>query len=246
MTTTRDPGPRPHPRPTATFPSPGRYPAGGAARPAQLVDPERLLDELCEQFETRYDALIDEAIAAHGWALQAAPALHCRPRLAYTVGLTAYDRHPELIITGLRSHVAARILNVLCDHVRDGQRLGTRQQCADFPGWPRLALLDVDPDNSGDLLVAANRRYQPTDGPPVDALQVIWCDPAGNLPWEPGWVLPRDAQPVLHYPLDPFTGLDDEDDDDREDETGPGVEGRRPRGALDEEDDVTPPPVRIG
>ncbi|MBL7490880.1 DUF4262 domain-containing protein [Frankia sp. AgB1.9] len=246
MTTTRDPGPRPHPRPTTTFPSPERRPAGGAGRPVQLVDPERLLDELCEQFETRYDALIDEAIAIHGWALQTAPAHHGRPRLAYTVGLTAHDGHPELIITGLRSNVAARILNVLCDHVRDGQRLGTRQQCADFPGWPRLALLDVDPDNSADLLVAANRRYQPTDGPPVDALQVVWCDPAGNLPWEPGWVLPQDAQPVLHYPLDPFVDLDDEDDEEREDETGPGVEGRRDSLHGEQEDDVTPPPIRIG
>jgi hypothetical protein len=218
MTTTRDPGPQPHPTPTTTIPSPGRYPAASAPPAAQLVTPDRLLDDLCAQFETRYDALISETIATHGWALQTVPALHRRPRFAYTVGLTGHDGHPELVITGLRASVATRILNVLCGHVRDGQRLGTRQQCADFPGWPRLALLDVDPDNSGDLLVAANRRYQPPDGIPVDALQVIWCDPAGHLPWEPGWLLPYDAQPVLHYPLDPFADLDDEEDDEEPDD----------------------------
>jgi len=213
MASTRDPGPRTHPHLT-TIPGPRQHTDGAAAPPAQLVSPDNLLDELCAQFERRFDALIGAAVETQGWALQSVAAMHGRPRFTYTVGLTAHDQHPELVIVGLRLGAAAEILNVLGEHVRDGQRLATHQQCADFPGWPRLALLDVDPDNSADLLVGANRRYRAADGPPVDALQVIWCDPAGNLPWEPGWVLPYDAQPILHYPLDPFADFDNPDDRD--------------------------------
>ncbi|WP_081437972.1 DUF4262 domain-containing protein [Pseudofrankia asymbiotica] len=211
--------------------TPGATPPGG---PDRLIDTEHELDRLCDQFEQRYTALLNTTITEQGWALQGVGADPCLPRHVYTIGLTAYD-HPELVVVGLRTQPAAHLLNTLGEQVRAGTRLTSRHQCTDFPGWPRLALLDVDPGTSADLLTFANRRYQTPDGPPVDALQIVWCDPAGHFPWEPGWALPHDTQPILYYPLDPFAALDDEDEPDHAHPTAPG---REHPGHDDGEDDT--------
>ncbi|MBL7502597.1 DUF4262 domain-containing protein [Frankia sp. CNm7] len=207
MTSNRGPRTRP-PQPHRATTGPTRGPAAG-----RLLDTTHVLDNLCDQFQRRYDTLLDTTIARHGWALQGVDSEPAAPGYLYTVGLHAFDHHPELVVIGLRVHAAATLLNTLGDQIRAGHRLATRHQCADFPGWPRLALLDVDPGNCAALLPAANRRYQTPDGPPVDALQVIWCDPLGHLPWEPGWALPHTAQPVLHFPHDDFPDPGDHTDD---------------------------------
>jgi len=180
--------------------------------PDRLIDTDRELDSLCEQFQLRYAHLLDAAIAEHGWALHSVDGEPGIPGYLYTVGLCRYDHHPELVVTGLRARPAAHLLNTLGDQIHAGTRLTSGRQCTDFPSWPRLALLDVDPDASDELLHFANRRYQTPDSPPIDALQVIWSDPAGHLPWEPGWVLPHDSQPILHYAHDPFATPDQDDD----------------------------------
>jgi hypothetical protein len=208
-------GPRTRPRTTLTIV--GTTTSHHHTRPAPNDNPARLLDtdhelnRLCDQFQQRYATLVDTTITEHGWALQSVPGDPCLPRHLYTIGLTDHD-HPELVIVGLRTPPAVRLLDALGEQVRAGARLTSRRQCTDLPDWPRLALLDVDPGVSAELLTLANRRYQTPDGPPVDALQVVWCDPTGHLPWDPGWVLPHDTQPILYHPLDPFGPLDDEDD----------------------------------
>ena len=203
MTSNRGPGTRPPREPASGH--------GGA--PSRLVDLGPALDHLRARFRQRTDAEVAATITAHGWALHATDGQADVPGFVHTVGLSAYEDHPELIVIGLRTRAAADLLDVLGEQVRAGERLHDRRQCTDFPGWPRIALLEVDPDASGSLLATANRRYQTPDGPPVRALQVVWCDPTGALPWEPRWVLPRRCQPLAHVAYDPFA-LDEDDEDD--------------------------------
>jgi hypothetical protein len=227
MTSNRGPGTRP-PR------EHDRGPGGLRGTPARLVDLGPEVDHLCTRFRQRADAEVAATIAAHGWALHAIDGEADVPGFVHTIGLSAFDEHPELLVIGLRSGAAAALLDVLGEQVRAGDRLRDRRQCTDFPGWPRIALLEVDPDASAALLTSANRRYQPPDGPPVRALQVVWCDPTGAMPWEPGWVLPRHGQPLAHVPYDPFA--DDEEDDVldwlRDEFEGLADKGRQPEDAA--------------
>jgi hypothetical protein len=176
-------------------------PAEFAHAVRRVVDLTAEAERMRDEFRERADAQTTSTITAHGWALQAADSDDGLPGVVHTVGLSAYGHHPELLVIGLRIHAAARLLDALAEEVRAGHRLPVLCACTDVPGWPRIALIEADPNASAALLESANRRYQDQDGPPVRALQVVWCDPGGSLPWEPGWMLPGHAQPLVRPPF---------------------------------------------
>jgi hypothetical protein len=135
-----------------------------------------------------------DTIADHGWAVQAVLGEGVAdPPYAYTIGLSTFDRHPELMIVGLPEREAGRMLNLLGERVRGGERLRAGQLVADVPSRGPLMLLEVTVEASDELLCYANHWYQDEDGPPVRAFQVVWSDD-GHLPWEEGWSLPDYAQ----------------------------------------------------
>jgi hypothetical protein len=130
-------------------------------------------------------------IEKHGWAVQSVLGgdLPSDPPFSYTVGLTALG-HPELILIGMPSQYAQRILNSLGEEVRKGHTYLANTTTADAtdPSAP-VALIEVgDPS----MLLVAVELYQQ-----VDALQVIWPDPKGRLPWDDGYPNPAWAQPFL-------------------------------------------------
>ncbi|PJJ53733.1 uncharacterized protein DUF4262 [Mumia flava] len=88
----------------------------------------------------------------------------------YTVGLTRYDGHPELIVCGLRAEPAARILNQLGDEVREGRRFVHGDEIAlSAPYRGRL----IDVADSSRELIWANVLYQPgTSADPGAAARV--------------------------------------------------------------------------
>jgi hypothetical protein len=131
---------------------------------------------MMEDYLHRVAAIVRE----HGWAVQGVHGGTESPPFAYTVGLTNFDRHPELVIFGVDHDTAAAILNELSGRVQAGERLtaGQRLEGLVEAAYPMVLLAVHDP--ASHLAVACRLL-----GDELTALQVVWPDPAGRFPWEP-------------------------------------------------------------
>lgn len=137
-----------------------------------------------------YRALIRE----HGWAVVQVTGL---VGFAYTVGLTRYHGHPELLVSGMTAEHAPGYLEEFGARVTAGQRFAAGSLHAG-PGRHRSQFLAVtDPAE----LVIAQAIY--ARGFPVPALQVVFSDHEGGWPWEEGWVgcAGEAVQPLFGAPL---------------------------------------------
>ena len=144
-----------------------------------------------EQLE-RYEENLLELILKYGWAIQHERGRGGVPGFSYTVGLCGFNA-PEMVIFGLEPTVSQIILNAIADGVRDGKRWVSGDRTGAFlVGGRELAFIDVA--NSLPDLIMANRTY--LTAVPVPALQVVWPDRGGAFPWELGWALGPQAQPL--------------------------------------------------
>jgi hypothetical protein len=161
------------------------------------------------QFST-YDSQIRHQILEHGWSIQmvgmgicvepgcgdSASDLHDpEPPYAYTVGLTRFDGHPEIITFGLCMEHLGETLNVLGEAVRAGIDV-TDPGFLDELFQPGTARMITVEDSSGHLLVA-NRFYRVPGHGPVPALQLVWADGQGLFPWDFGFAEGGWPQPLL-------------------------------------------------
>ncbi|BBX30476.1 MULTISPECIES: DUF4262 domain-containing protein [Mycolicibacterium] len=130
-------------------------------------------------------------IAENGWTTVAVLPTAADPdvRYVYTVGLTTIGQ-PELAIYGVPASVAKQLLDTLARRLIDrgaGPAPGER-----FPevvgGGLELAAMPMT--DSRDLLLV-NCLYAQWS-----AVQIVWPDAAGRLPWEPGCALSSAAQPL--------------------------------------------------
>lgn len=143
----------------------------------------------------QYLLRVNDNIDRYGWHVQHVPGDPTLPSLSYTVGLAKWG-HPEIVVLGLQMTVAQSLLNTLGDRVRAGSRLEAGQRLGDVVPSYVCALVAVADTR---LLTVANAIYR-GDGPPVAALQLVWPDPSGRFPWQPGCTTRPDAQPLLGIP----------------------------------------------
>lgn len=140
-------------------------------------------DGTIEDYLDGLRATIDD----HGWAVQFVES-DTRP-FAYTVGLHRSGL-PELIITGMAAHTATRLLNSIAHMITDD---GTELAPAMHIDYQDEYLLEVVEVEHPDVhLLYAIRLF----GGSVRALQLVWSDEQGRLPWDPEWAGHR-RQPVL-------------------------------------------------
>ena len=132
---------------------------------------------------------IRRLITRHGWAVQYVGGDRRHAPYAYTVGLTGAGL-PELVVTGLRAERSTMMLN-------GAARDMTRAE----PPVPGTILTlsggeDVEvvrlPQPELHLAVALDLY-----GHEVQALQLVWADDRGRLPWHPVFRSNRGGQPVL-------------------------------------------------
>lgn len=128
-------------------------------------------------------------IDRYGWAVRNVADSNPTQCLSYTVGLTAHD-HPEVVMTGLPPDVGTAFLNIVGEIVtkEDGRFESGRTtgELADGPEMPIIAVQDIS------RLTAVEEIYGT-----ISAVQIIWTDSAGHLPWEPGYANPAESQPLL-------------------------------------------------
>jgi hypothetical protein len=105
----------------------------------------------------------------------------------YSVGLTRYDGHPEVIVVGVCCDHAEELIDAAANAVRQGYRLAAGWRLggdsAVGPGGFDATLIDVDEPWH---LRLAQLTYAYANGPTVPALQIVTVDDDGWLPWESG------------------------------------------------------------
>jgi hypothetical protein len=137
------------------------------------------------------DPIYDEMLSfidQYGWAVRHVGAGE-EAAFSYTIGLTAMG-HPEIIMEGLPFDVAQVFLNLMGAEVKAGTRFSAGSITKELTEPPApIAFISVTDTTK---LTAAKQVFGK-----VEALQAIWCDSTGRLPWEPGYRNPADAQPLL-------------------------------------------------
>lgn len=136
-----------------------------------------------------------KTIERHGWAVTAVTGDGTGAPVAYTIGLTRYHGHPELLVTGLPQASAGQFLHGLAEQVRGGARYAAGNILTK-PNGHRWQFVPVDDPTQ---LVDAQEIYQREAGP-VPGLQVIWSDHDGRWPWHPGWAHGHGSQPLYGRP----------------------------------------------
>ena len=130
-------------------------------------------------------------IEEHGWAVRnvlPGPAPEEVP-FSYTIGLTAFG-HPEVIILGMPSRSAHEFLNLIGDEVRRGNRFEHGTVTGDLTDDDNPVVF-IHAEDTG-RLTAVEQVYGR-----VSAVQMIWPDSTGRLPWQDGYRNPPEAQPLL-------------------------------------------------
>jgi hypothetical protein len=132
---------------------------------------------------------IDAGIAKHGFHVTAVFGGDDGPLWAYTVGLLETYGHPELITFGLPPQIAHGVIHAIVEQSREGTQhpLG-REHPFDVDGIPvcLLPVLDEYWLYPCDYLLGCSHYYG-AKGAKVElrALQLVWSDENGRLPWEP-------------------------------------------------------------
>ncbi|MBX9244109.1 DUF4262 domain-containing protein [Actinotalea ferrariae] len=121
-------------------------------------------------------------IAEVGWSVCTVPGDRFDLPYAYTVGLTRYHGHPEVIVSGVDACGAMDYLDAIGERIRARERFGFGDTLT--LGRERAVLLAVD---NPERLERAQATYGRPGGPAVPALQLVVGDGAGRMPWEPGW-----------------------------------------------------------
>lgn len=130
-------------------------------------------------------------IAEYGVAVRHVVPAHGENRMdyAYTVGLTAVG-HPEIVTEGLPQESAHAFLNTVADDVHQGHTFAAGTVRSDLTGEPApVAFVSVE-DTEG--LDAISDVYP--DLQTIQAVQLIWPDSAGRLPWHRGHANPLNQQ----------------------------------------------------
>lgn len=151
----------------------------------------------------------DEEIAAsvqrHGWHCINVAASSESAEFAYTIGLMTTWKHPEIIVFGLEAASSYAILEHAVEAIRSGESFRTGSvQTVKLGGFP-VAFRGVHPSQIQIYLGYAmgHHRLLRVQGP-LEALQLLWPDPTGRVPFMAGcdsnvcWL-----QPSLHLAVTP-------------------------------------------
>ncbi len=137
-----------------------------------------------------YLAGIAAVVQTAGWAVQHGGDGEGQIEFSHTVGLTAVG-HPEIIILGMPPDSAQAFLNLAGSLIRDeGLRFEHGTVTEEFIG-PGAAVVFIDVIDDSNLSVVRGIYGS------ASAVQLIYPDSNGQLPWMSGYCNSPDAQPLL-------------------------------------------------
>jgi hypothetical protein len=130
-------------------------------------------------------------IAAGSWAVTGVYGDATAPPIAYTTGLTELGR-PELVITGVAPEHAGPVLNEAAARIVARPEFGAGSTLTDLSSAPGSEFTAINVIDASALRVTAllfGRGFQ--------AVQLVWADMSRRLPWDRGYALAPDDQPLL-------------------------------------------------
>ena len=133
-------------------------------------------------------------IRDHGWVVIFVAAEGTEAAFAYTIGLTRFHGHPEMLVSGMGRSASAVVLNQFGASVGSGAWFSPGQVVRQ--GTHRMQFVPVDDPTQ---LVEAQEMYASEAGL-VPALQVVYTDHQGHWPWDKGWRDGQRAQPIFGTP----------------------------------------------
>lgn len=141
-----------------------------------------------------------EMIDEHGWMVQGVfpTAADQGPMFAYTVGLTAHG-FPELAIAGLEPQTMQTLLNDVAKRVYDTNRRYTHGEVLDDVLGNEYKITIVGGPASTETIWpgSAHGLYGQQA---VRLQQLVWPDDQHRYPWNEGYSLPLNGQPVIGRP----------------------------------------------
>ncbi|SOD74752.1 uncharacterized protein DUF4262 [Jatrophihabitans sp. GAS493] len=131
-------------------------------------------------------------IDATGWALVGVTESpgDPGPPFAYTVGLTTFG-HPELAIYGLSTEVSSRILNAIGDGIVAGCPIAAGSRLTGLVDKADVIFEVIQMTDTMDLIYV-REIY----GACEEALQIVWPDARGRLPWQENCAQKPGRQPL--------------------------------------------------
>ena len=138
--------------------------------------------------------LLDD-VARHGWHCVQVQEQGQEPGYSHTVGLYKTHGHPELMIMGLQPDEAHELLGRASEQISKGHIFRADARDNVLLGDRDCLLRTVPPTAYRKYLGSAVWFYK--DSPQsFPALQILWPDPDGKFPGEPGFSLGAN-QPTL-------------------------------------------------
>src|SRR5262249_39836011 len=129
-------------------------------------------------------------IGTHGWMVQGVfGSPHTtppKPTHAYTIGLQERFQHPEFVLVGLSIPAAQTLLNELARRVESGKRYADGGVVSDIGNLP-VTLRAVHHSREPYWLGRGLEHAAAHGVAHYDALQLVWPDPDGHLPWQLGY-----------------------------------------------------------
>lgn len=148
--------------------------------------------------ESEYDQALLKNITQIGWHHVHVQAEGRTPAYAFSLGLYANYGHPEIIVFGLSPHVAQQLLNIIAAGV-----VGAKSEYETFKPYEniargtRIAFIPVAKKFISEYFGYGRWFYQSTQGE-FPALQMVWPDRQGRLPWEESYDAAfSEIQPLL-------------------------------------------------
>jgi len=121
------------------------------------------------------------------------------PPFSYSVGVQKTSGAPEVIVFGLRQHIAHFLVNEYNRRIRDGERFAAGARYEGFLEGFRVQFEVVTQDHFDDYMGWDKWLY---GGRNFQVLQIIYPTTDGIWPWEPAASEQfRQRQPILSDPL---------------------------------------------
>ena len=155
---------------------------------------------------TEFERRICDCVESHGcFVMTVGPedGGEAGPRWSYSIGFTQTFRLPEVVLYGLPGDLGFQLVNDLAAMCRDGLRLADHVAVDNLVQGFRCIARSVDESWLIQSCFASALWFHRTQmqSALTDVVQIVWPDPEGLYPWEPGcadWV--RADQPELYKP----------------------------------------------
>ena len=130
------------------------------------------------------DRTLLEKLEEWGWFVIKVGAGRSEPAFAYSMGLYQTFGHPELIVFGLDFDTMHQLINDVGARIQRGECIRDGQVDENLLDGYRCVFRSVNKRHYDQFLCYAGWYYRGWEFP---ALQLIWPDMSGKLPWECGF-----------------------------------------------------------